>query len=116
MTEYAGTNSPSEVNLSDKERKETEARVAAVLDQVCLLLFMDRDCLDGAYNAILAMLRADNYARYKDFIVAQRHLRVARLEALWWMQVCWGEIGLRFLSIPKPQLLPAISFLSPLVA
>ncbi|CBN79986.1 hypothetical protein Esi_0022_0071 [Ectocarpus siliculosus] len=86
MTEYVGANSPSEVNLSDKERKETEARVANVLDQDPLMEPSDRGCLDGAYNAILAMVRADNYARYKDFIVAQRHLRAARLEAIWWMQ------------------------------
>ncbi|CAM9266233.1 unnamed protein product [Ectocarpus sp. 4 AP-2014] len=82
MTEYVGTNSPSEVNLSDKERKETEARVATVLDQDPL---MEPGCLDGAYNAIVAMVSDDNYARYKDFVVAQRHLRVARLEAIWWM-------------------------------
>ncbi|CAB1105055.1 unnamed protein product [Ectocarpus sp. CCAP 1310/34] len=80
MPKYVGTNSPSEVNLSDKERKETEAREATVLDQPS-----NRGCLDGAYNTILAMIRADNYARYKDFIVAQRHLRVARLEAIWCM-------------------------------
>lgn len=38
MSEYVGGNSPSEVNLSAKELKETEARVAPVLDgldQVC---------------------------------------------------------------------------------
>ncbi|CAM9678536.1 unnamed protein product [Ectocarpus fasciculatus] len=103
MTEYVRANSPSEVNLSHNERKEAEMRVATVLDQVFgdpLTEPSDRGCLDGAYNAILAMVKADNYARYKDFIVAQRQLRVARLEAIWWMQD--GLTMKTFFSFPSP--------------
>lgn len=47
----------------------------------------DRGCLDDAHEAIVKLVKDDQYARYKDFIVVQRHLRVARLDALWWTQV-----------------------------
>jgi len=47
----------------------------------------DRGCLDGAYEEILSLVRMDQFARYKNFIVVQRQLRVARLDALWWKQV-----------------------------
>lgn len=47
----------------------------------------DRGCLDAARKAILLLVKVDQYARYKDFIVVQRQLRVARLDALWWTQV-----------------------------
>ncbi|CAM9250730.1 unnamed protein product, partial [Ectocarpus fasciculatus] len=103
MSEYVGGNSPSEVNLSAKELKETEARVAPVLDgldQDTLMEPSDRSCLDGAYNAILEMVRADNYARYKDFVVTQRQLRVSSLEAVWWMQD--GLTMETFFSFPNP--------------
>lgn len=76
----------------------------------------DRGCLDGAYNAILAMVKADNYARYKGFIIAQRQLRVARLEAIWWRQVCSGGNSFALSLHPNPQLFPAISYMLPLVS
>lgn len=47
----------------------------------------DRGCLDSAYEAILSLSTAGQYARYKDFVVVRRQLRMARLEALWWTQV-----------------------------
>lgn len=47
----------------------------------------DRGCLDSAYEAILSLVRTDQFARYKNFILVERQLRVARLDALWWKQV-----------------------------
>ncbi|CAM9266158.1 unnamed protein product [Ectocarpus sp. 4 AP-2014] len=75
MSEYIGGNSPSEVNLSDNELRETEARVATILSGLHkdpLKEPSDRGCLDGAYHAILAMVNADHCARYMDFVVTQR--------------------------------------------
>lgn len=47
----------------------------------------DRGCLDAARKAILLLVKVDQYARYKEFIVVQRQLRMARMNALWWTQV-----------------------------
>ncbi|CAM9588363.1 unnamed protein product, partial [Ectocarpus sp. 13 AM-2016] len=99
--------------------RETEARVATVrsgLDRghaermLCHNIVTcahdplkepsDRGGLDGAYHAILAMVKADNYARYKDCIVTQRQLRVSSLEAIWWMQV--GLTMKTFFPFPSP--------------
>lgn len=45
-------------------------------------------CLDKAYSAIMTLVRVDQYARYTAYVVVQRQLHVAKLDALWWTRVC----------------------------
>ncbi|CAM9784203.1 unnamed protein product [Pylaiella littoralis] len=103
MAEFVDVNSDSEVNLSHKIRTETQNRVAAVLEALDKDASMeppDRGCLDDAHEAIVKLVKDDQYARYKDFIAVRRHLRVARLDALWWTQD--GLTLKRFFSFPSP--------------
>lgn len=60
--------------------------VAAPIQDASMEL-LDRGCLNGAHTAILLLVEADQYARYKESIIVQRQLRMARLDALWWLQV-----------------------------